>query len=497
MTQHNTRRSFFEMSTHLTGRFSLGVICSYLVVLLGAGVVFADGDYNDSEHPGEAKGYQESSYELSKYETINLANGNLTFRVPLHTLTTDGGLSYGISAVSNLKETTFFPECTDWEDSQCIMQGSVGVAQGLRAFGYTWDLRPPRIVIERPVPGGTYLPNSDLKGVPHWVDESGAVHNLIGKPAWLHVGQEEPCEFSAAEPVCYTTSNARVTALSFDDATTPPEPIDFIVETPDGTVYRVDWRVDFGNTSLSWEFEDWDFLLDVEGWYTTAIERGPWLGSEAQNRIEFTYCTGDLPDYPCPDSGGSDNSWLLSRVTASGESASPRTVSLHYGDDDNPDLCESTPTGEYCLTVLESIDVPAFDSTLGGSDTGAIQSNITFDYAIENIVRTEHTVEGTTQSFAAKAPRLTQITFPEGPLFLFQLKHSTEFNVMFDTVTLPSGAVVEYDQMIDAFRLGVGSPAKWSENPTAPAASKPTNPETAFRCSLWTPNQPDSFRSND
>ena len=51
-----------------------------------------------SDLPHEQKGFNESGYALSQYENINLANGNLTFHVPLHTVRTDGGLEYPVVA---------------------------------------------------------------------------------------------------------------------------------------------------------------------------------------------------------------------------------------------------------------------------------------------------------------------------------------------------------------------------------------------------------------
>ena len=43
----------------------------------------AGGAAANDEVPHEARGHERSGYALSAYENINLANGNLTFRVPL------------------------------------------------------------------------------------------------------------------------------------------------------------------------------------------------------------------------------------------------------------------------------------------------------------------------------------------------------------------------------------------------------------------------------
>jgi len=48
--------------------------------------------------PEGVHGYQENGIDLSEYENVNLANGNLTLNIPLATLSTDGGLSYTIGA---------------------------------------------------------------------------------------------------------------------------------------------------------------------------------------------------------------------------------------------------------------------------------------------------------------------------------------------------------------------------------------------------------------
>ena len=441
---------------------------------LVAGSAYAEGDYNSAEHPGEAKGYQESSYDLSKYESINLANGNLTFRVPLYTLSTAGGLSYDLSLVHNDKQAVEFPTCKHYDPEppgDCEILGPVAVPGGMRVYGYTWDLRPPRIVLARPVPDGVYpwSAASSLTGVPHWIDESGAVHNLIGLPAWEHDGEEQPCNFDETD-VCFTTANHRVTASRQADGTIAG----FSVEDPNGTVYRIDLNIELGMTT----FDDHYFKLDIPGWYTTAIERGPWTAGQPNNRIEFRYCGGNVSN-PC-DSDWSEP-WLLREVTATAEAGSFRTVVLNY---DDTGLCEE----ELCHTFLDSITVPSFNPALG---VEAIDSSIvtTIDLAYD--------VDLLRLSFGGPdvfTPRLESISFltsnspPEGPTFSFNFVDPTTGleNLTFDTVDLPSGAHIQYSWMIDLYRLGTKSPSKFTGDPVL----KPNTADEAMQCEINTPGRP-------
>ena len=57
----------------------------------------------NDEVPHEARGYERSGYDLSRNETINLANGNLVFRIPLAGVRTDGGLEYQLALHFNSK----------------------------------------------------------------------------------------------------------------------------------------------------------------------------------------------------------------------------------------------------------------------------------------------------------------------------------------------------------------------------------------------------------
>ncbi len=77
--------------------------------------------------PEGVHGYQESGMNLSEYENVNLATGNLTLNIPLATLTTDGGLSYSVGAFYNSKtaKSSFY--------------------RGVENFGLGWDMRPPRL----------------------------------------------------------------------------------------------------------------------------------------------------------------------------------------------------------------------------------------------------------------------------------------------------------------------------------------------------------------
>ena len=74
-----------------------------LAFALGLGApVFGPVCAND-EVPHEARGYERSGYDLSTFENINLANGNLSFRIPLASIHTDGGLGYELALHHNSK----------------------------------------------------------------------------------------------------------------------------------------------------------------------------------------------------------------------------------------------------------------------------------------------------------------------------------------------------------------------------------------------------------
>jgi hypothetical protein len=148
-----------------------------LIVVFGqtASFVVASNDV-----PHEEKGYQSSGYTLSDYETINLANGNLTFRVPLHTLRTDGGLEYPVTAYFNSKFwatrrycTLSHPEVSCGENGGYIRKAVI--ANGIEAYGFGWDIRPPRI--QEPTP-------ASVRQARAFVDASGALHFMSGTKAW-------------------------------------------------------------------------------------------------------------------------------------------------------------------------------------------------------------------------------------------------------------------------------------------------------------------------
>ncbi len=132
--------------------------------------------------PDGVKGYRESGMNLSEYENINLQNGNLTLEIPIATVSTDGGLSYSVSAFYNSK-----------------VAGRPGYAagndnyRGVENFGLGWDLRPPRLAASI----GCEHENSDDTAYPDcnanpgdqfeytinsFVSSSGASHRLISVP---------------------------------------------------------------------------------------------------------------------------------------------------------------------------------------------------------------------------------------------------------------------------------------------------------------------------
>ena len=114
--------------------------------------------WSGTEMPFDKKGLQESGYQLSQYENISLADGNLHFRVPLYTLRTDGGLEYPVSARYNSKRWYAHRYCEKraGNDGYVSCEGtvigdfggefvSVEVAAGLSAYGFGWDIRLWRV----------------------------------------------------------------------------------------------------------------------------------------------------------------------------------------------------------------------------------------------------------------------------------------------------------------------------------------------------------------
>ena len=92
------KKSNYELSPSPRELFETVNCSQAIAIALAAGVAlgFSALVFASSDLPEEAIGYDDSSYSLSQYETINLENGNLTFRVPLYTLRTDGGLTYDL-----------------------------------------------------------------------------------------------------------------------------------------------------------------------------------------------------------------------------------------------------------------------------------------------------------------------------------------------------------------------------------------------------------------
>lgn len=171
----------------------------------------------NDEVPHEARGYERSGYDLSSFEHINLANGNLTFRIPLAAVHTDGGLSYELALHHNSKVWFTHRYCSLTPIGYAGCEGTGGdileaeIAHGVEAFGFGWDMRPPRVVLYRTTPfvrGMAYL------------EASGAKHGLSPIPPWeLENDPETPAgPESAVGDRFYTQdgSNLRFTVAEVD-----------------------------------------------------------------------------------------------------------------------------------------------------------------------------------------------------------------------------------------------------------------------------------------
>jgi len=467
MAHTNMSQSALHKFVPSTSLASVVLTCS--LFLLGPGQAFATDD-----HPGEATGYQESSYSLSNYETINLANGNLTFKVPLYTLATDGGLTYDVALYHNLKRLSSWQWCLDAYpyDPPCVgvedSWNSAEVVGGVDNYGFTWDLRPPRLVI--------LPPNRDVTGPPFFIAyPSGEKTYLLRRPAWeTEPGSPENwCffpSFTPEHPSCYTTSNSRVTATNFVQVPGGFNPTRFVVEHPDGTVYEFGHRVDLpipAETALL------NFRLDVNGFYLSAIEQGPWDGDAASNRIEFKYCSEVMGDHECGQ--GIDEPWLVGRISATPESPSDhprREVRFSYT---TADYCEGyLADGEPCV-VLSRMAMPAFDPRLTfGDDDGFETSfnNVVFSYESKDIVLYGYPAAGGATDLPLSVPYLKQVSFPPAPDQPYPPPSDPGFEYFgfgsgegpwedgVKTVRLPSGASVEY-QIAAMYPLGLANCSKF------------------------------------
>jgi len=425
---------------------------SFVVALAAMSSLLASVAVATDDLPEEATGYQESGYDLSKYENINLANGNLTFRIPLHTLRTDGGLSYELALTYNSTGFAHRWYCYDGNvpEDECRPGHashpddrwySRTVRDGVRAYGWMWDMRPPRIIIG--------AGRETLREPLAWVDTSGAKHYLVKHPPWdiPAEGNQEDCELIAIGDRCYTAdgTNYRLTLIENadigDDIGVIPARVD--LEDGSGTVYVHTQLADPRYYHAKSTDSQADFKLETAGLYLTEIQRGPWIDAggdpEPANSIAFEYkCQFEPsnPDYACL---GDERPWMVERIVASGEH--PREVEILYDvvrvvPADPPDRPDAVN-----VYAAQSVLVPSFDP--GGLDEPA-----------EIVLRhDEGTYQPSGDDVVRDYPLLSGILFPDGTGFEFtgfRFDWSNALLFPFHSVVLPTGATVEYrDELVE------------------------------------------------
>lgn len=382
--------------------------------------------------PWEAKGYQQSGYDLSRYEQVNLSNGNLTFRIPLTSAFTDGGLRYDVSLFYNSK---LFAHRRVRYGVMPEQVTGIAIADGVEAFGTGWELRPPRLQMDA-------RRGQDIRKPLAWIDPSGAKHYLYDTPPWdAHSAAGQPpwtefqCAFTPFARRCYTWdgSNIRATSLWERDSQESWIFAGVVVEDGTGTRYVHDHTVAAShNNSYSESACDFDdFREDVAGLYLSSVESGPWdaAGSPA-NRISFTYCSQSGGG--C--GAGANEPWLPYQITANwlAPGEVQRRVTFRY---------QVLPTSYGTYHVLDRIEVPSFDPTLG-LNTAGTPSVIDLAYAPREYVRDVNVPPSTVDQQDLWSPELREVRFPDGAAFVLGSPPAPFRNDW--SITLPSGATVEY-----------------------------------------------------
>ncbi len=390
------------------------VAASLLLLLLAPLPLPATDDF-----PAEAKGYQSTSYDLSQYESVNLANGNLTFRVPLYTLTTNGGLSYDIALHFNSK--LWSHRVVQCMNGRALAEGRVRVADGVPNYGFGWDLRPPRLEMDSEcvnlVSPDDPCDEAQLERPLAWVDASGARHYLYDSMPWESelsgTAFEHACEFSPGGGPCYSWdgTNLRVTP-EYD---LENNLAGAIVEDGAGTRY-IHKHIVLPEHTNDKRYRDNapeqldHFHEEVSGFYLSAIERGPYGPDGAANRIEFAYCVED-GEQGNPDMcglGSLSRPWLLREIRAVGSEVRPVTLSyLPFTVQDDP---------EVRVPVLQTMTTPAFDSGVRDLAFGYVPHEVPvfrWDVGLPNNPCTEE-IPG-----LAPAPFLHLVELGEGISFRF------------------------------------------------------------------------------
>lgn len=402
---------------------SLALLC-----LLFALPVIAGLDY-----PQEAKGLTSSSYSLSDYESINLANGNLNYHIPLTTLRTDGGLEYPVVAWFNSKAWAITPACQTGfagsVDCSVGVDGLVGtrfVLTGIENYGFGWDLRPPRLKL-------TYDAGVS-KWVWRYVDESGAPHRLQTKPWWIDssgdsiIQVHEDDATDAVGEKWYTGdgTNLRFTVKKIYEPGNSLATV-VLMEKPDGTVYLFDHLSLGAGLGASTE--------EAAAIYPSAIGKVSchWDNSAmtltAANLISFSYLS-TMSDWD--DEDNSSSAWLLDEIRASG--TVERKVEFHY----RSLSLESGGDNAQTIQVLDYLNFPEFDPDIDGASSNV---GAQLDWSIS-----KKTVPQANSQNITETAHLDSLSFPDwtSSTFVFD-EGQSQMKLPLQTVKLPSGGLIEYD----------------------------------------------------
>ncbi|MCP4538722.1 MAG: hypothetical protein GY832_16430, partial [Chloroflexi bacterium] len=434
-------------------RFSAATLT--LVILLMAAIL-PQPSLATEDVPSEAKGYQNSNFDFSEIESINMTNGNLTLRIPLYSLATDGGLTYALTLFYNSKlwAHRVIYACKQPGTNQRLYRGTA-MADGVENFGFGWDMRPPRLQMDacRKERSTDDCAEPSLARPLAWVDPTGAKHYLYTVPPWqgdlLGSGFSYLCDFETAD-YCYSWdgSNIKITPQSDEKGNLTGA----IAEDGSGVKYIHEHLIEPCDDDVLCNNSYYkghpgvppdpdvppdviDFREDVAGIYLTAIEKGPWSEEITANRIELSYCD--------EENCGNGEPWLVSKIEALDSSdAILRSVTFNYGT-------VSADGVDY--TVLDSLDVPAFDPIFGGTDNPE-SSRIHLYYSTDQEFQRD--VDETPDPcdvgpHAARdiyLPFLSKVVLGSGRVFEFFRDQSSEITSESEMigVILPTGATVHY-----------------------------------------------------
>lgn len=387
---------------------------------------------DEQDIPHEQKGYRESGYDLSQYENINLANGNLVFQVPLYTVSTNGGLSYDLSLSYNSKvwytkrfcgwmgsATNSYAHCAAAADAGDGEIYTAEVADGVGDYGFGWDLRPPRILLSR------QLEFEDRRGTT-LVMSSGARHQIACTVPW-EADPDAPCSDPFATGYTLDDSAYR---FSFVRETGGEERIiSALMEDGTGTHYVFEHivpvacdnedEIPTGGDNL----EDFNFKMETSGLYLTRMYRGPFdAGGNPANVIEFEYEAEANSQYGW-GAACTPGVYRLSRVVANANLASDqqRAVQIRH---ESSTACDDV-----------EIEVPSFAQSGEASGSESICLDLGQQVFSQ---RYDYRPGDNTAQFSSGA--LERVAYPDSTTFEFAQNGVGQLS----QVTLPSGATVDY-----------------------------------------------------